>query len=269
MKKSQLMSTFSAYLSVLVFLTGMAFSAEGALVNGSFENGLVGYSGSTNGQGGVVQTIANGVITPTDGNNFLYLTTGPGDIGSDGAVDNVTPGIRLDFTVDVGAEIMMFDFNILTDENIPSDFFNDRARSKLNGICAACGDTEADSIWYRNDTVSVGNQTTISDAFNLINNSGGITASDGTHYSKQTDWYTTYIDFSGVAGLGITQDLIFTVTEAQNSHLLDTALLVDNIRFVSSSPIPTPNPVPIPAAVWLFGTALVGLVGFTRRMKAA
>ena len=29
------------------------------------------------------------------------------------------------------------------------------------------------------------------------------------------------------------------------------------------------NVVPVPAAVWLFGTALVGLVGFGRRRKAA
>jgi hypothetical protein len=29
------------------------------------------------------------------------------------------------------------------------------------------------------------------------------------------------------------------------------------------------NPVPIPAAVWLFGTALIGLVGFGKRRKTA
>lgn len=29
------------------------------------------------------------------------------------------------------------------------------------------------------------------------------------------------------------------------------------------------NPVPIPAAAWLFGTALIGLVGFSRRGKVA
>jgi hypothetical protein len=29
------------------------------------------------------------------------------------------------------------------------------------------------------------------------------------------------------------------------------------------------SPVPVPAAVWLFGTALIGLVGFSKRKKAA
>ena len=36
-------------------------------------------------------------------------------------------------------------------------------------------------------------------------------------------------------------------------------------NFARWSPV---NPIPIPAAVWLFGTALIGLVGFTRRRKA-
>lgn len=30
-----------------------------------------------------------------------------------------------------------------------------------------------------------------------------------------------------------------------------------------------PNPIPVPAAVWLFGSALIGLVGFSKRRKTA
>jgi hypothetical protein len=32
---------------------------------------------------------------------------------------------------------------------------------------------------------------------------------------------------------------------------------------------PLVSPVPVPAAIWLFGTALIGLVGFGKRSKAA
>ena len=32
---------------------------------------------------------------------------------------------------------------------------------------------------------------------------------------------------------------------------------------------PNPNPVPVPAAVWLFGTALIGFIGVSRRRKVA
>jgi hypothetical protein len=29
------------------------------------------------------------------------------------------------------------------------------------------------------------------------------------------------------------------------------------------------SPVPVPAAIWLFGTGLIGLIGFTKRRKPA
>ncbi|MCH8106682.1 MAG: VPLPA-CTERM sorting domain-containing protein [Proteobacteria bacterium] len=31
----------------------------------------------------------------------------------------------------------------------------------------------------------------------------------------------------------------------------------------------TENPVPVPAAVWLFGTGLIGLIGISKRRKSA
>jgi len=40
---------------------------------------------------------------------------------------------------------------------------------------------------------------------------------------------------------------------------LDQALIFDNLNF---------SPVPIPAAVWLFGSGLIGLIGIARRKKA-
>lgn len=43
---------------------------------------------------------------------------------------------------------------------------------------------------------------------------------------------------------------------------------IDNINFNAPLP-PDLNPVPVPAAVWLFGTALIGLVGFSRRRNVA
>lgn len=41
------------------------------------------------------------------------------------------------------------------------------------------------------------------------------------------------------------------------------AIGIDDVRYGTASV------VPIPAAVWLFGTALIGLVGFSKRSKAA
>ena len=42
---------------------------------------------------------------------------------------------------------------------------------------------------------------------------------------------------------------------------------IDAVGAISSAP--PVNPVPVPAAVWLFGTALIGFVGMSRRRKIA
>jgi len=36
-----------------------------------------------------------------------------------------------------------------------------------------------------------------------------------------------------------------------------------------SGPPNPPKPVPIPATIWLFGAGLIGMIGFTKRRKAA
>ena len=44
---------------------------------------------------------------------------------------------------------------------------------------------------------------------------------------------------------------------------------IDAVGAISSAPPVTIPAVPVPAAIWLFGTALIGLVGFGKRRKAA
>lgn len=47
--------------------------------------------------------------------------------------------------------------------------------------------------------------------------------------------------------------------------------LAKSVLSIDGAPLPdpNPNPVPLPAAVWLFGTAILGLVGFGRRKSKA
>jgi hypothetical protein len=63
-------------------------------------------------------------------------------------------------------------------------------------------------------------------------------------------------------------DLHFLLTATEDltfSNLnLEVELRAEGIDIIGDIP-----PVPLPAAVWLFGTALIGLVGFSKRRKAA
>jgi hypothetical protein len=57
---------------------------------------------------------------------------------------------------------------------------------------------------------------------------------------------------------------------AVQSYVLGTASLGTNGTLtLASNPTTAPPPVPLPAAVWLFGSGLLGLVGVSRRRKAA
>jgi len=75
--------------------------------------------------------------------------------------------------------------------------------------------------------------------------------------------YTAYADFSSTISL-----LGFALFE----DVAMTRPIVDGVTVTGSSgeaipilDLSTPNLVPVPAAVWLFGTALVGLIGCRRR----
>jgi hypothetical protein len=78
------------------------------------------------------------------------------------------------------------------------------------------------------------------------------------------------IDIDAVAGvtLGTLYSfvLLIDVGPAQSGFPFGEAD-IDAVGAISSAP--PVNPVPLPAAVWLFGTALIGLLGFSKRRKAA
>jgi len=68
-------------------------------------------------------------------------------------------------------------------------------------------------------------------------------------------------DFDGIALAGLWTLTIFDpVVPDEGDSLLGWQI------FGSTS---TPNPVPVPAAFWLFGTALIGFIGISRRTKVA
>jgi hypothetical protein len=89
-----------------------------------------------------------------------------------------------------------------------------------------------------------------------------------------------YEDPLFIAGIapGLQEESLFPyiITDAPSYSLigsmtifgLDTAE-TDNLLSVTIDGLAVPSPVPIPAAAWLFGTALIGFVGFSRRRKVS
>ena len=78
----------------------------------------------------------------------------------------------------------------------------------------------------------------------------------------------TNVDSADIFFLGF----LYTEGEVFNSILwapdggIGYGIGIDNVEAFSSVNL---NPVPVPAAVWLFGTALIGFIGMSRRTKVA
>lgn len=90
---------------------------------------------------------------------------------------------------------------------------------------------------------------------------------DMTNVSN-TDWgqFSISIDLSNSALDGQIIQFGFNTVTTQYDN---TGVYYDNICFDNAGGCPgTPNPVPVPAAVWLFGSGLLGLVGVARRRKS-
>lgn len=70
-----------------------------------------------------------------------------------------------------------------------------------------------------------------------------------------------YGAITGYIGLDIGANLISYATISMPALPETTSLVIDNVIYQSSA-------VPVPAAIWLFGSGLLGLVGVARRKKA-
>jgi hypothetical protein len=86
----------------------------------------------------------------------------------------------------------------------------------------------------------------------------------GTHGS--TNLYGTGLDQSGVA---LDQQVtLYGVTGNNSPGKLQSYVLGSNLT-LSSAGVLSVSSVPLPAAVWLFGSGLLGLIGVGRRKAAA
>lgn len=79
----------------------------------------------------------------------------------------------------------------------------------------------------------------------------------------------TMFDFSPIAFDGSNHDGLFIIDGPLAGNLLEFHVTSSLLAIVDNPfPVYSPVPVPVPAALWLFGSGLIGLAGFARRKKA-
>ena len=125
----------------------------------------------------------------------------------------------------------------------------------------------------------------------LLNNEGGSGTYNGSWSTENNGIVIPILDLWGHTqaygdSTAITNDPFFLVPSRRNLVRLNDrpsyseSLTMDNINLGAGgvedtwvystigSALIRPSVVPVPAAVWLFGSGLIGLVGFARRKKA-
>ena len=217
---------------------------------------------------GLASSLCNGAVAAyldfTDSNFLTSLTSSDPTI-YEGAID----GISFKLTSSNGA----INFNENYDGNNPSAWCQDAGT-------LAC---DKDGIGIDNDEITGENAQTLSLMFevpvfihslefldlydNRLNDKGREQATvniDGTVY---------LVNANGTSGEGgyARLDLLSLGNPIQN--ILFSANPLAQLRDDSTNDYAlaaaSVSAVPIPAAVWLFGTALIGLVGFSKRRKLA
>lgn len=97
---------------------------------------------------------------------------------------------------------------------------------------------------------------------NFCETAGPLCGQDLTVINATTEWATITGDFTLGAGVEAYTLQFAAVCGAAATCTAD--YYFDNVSITADV-----NPVPVPAAVWLFGSGLLGLIGVARRKKAA
>jgi hypothetical protein len=140
------------------------------------------------------------------------------------------------------------------------------ADSKVKGMVFSNGATidngwEGDLNGLKNAGYTTGGTT-----YTLGNANYGVWGNGLGSVPGSTNLYGTGIDQSGVA---LDQQVsLYGVTGNSGAGKLQSYLLGSNLT-LSSAGVLSVSSVPLPAAVWLFGSGLLGLIGVGRRKAAA
>jgi len=236
-------------LTALALMAAIAYAPAGsaALTNGSFE--LPDASGGDVPGAGAPWGTFNGVFTTSNnfqpGGGFVNPTAFDGtqvlkQFGVDaGAFQDVAanPGDTVD------ASVYAMNWN--------GDNFNNIFLLQIFALDA--GGTNLSGGFTPLAQVSAGSDAIVGGVFDYV--------LSGTNGGNDFDWTQMMVSAVMPVGTATTRIQLIHILEASTSA--GGAIFLDNASLTVS-----PAVVPVPAAVWLFGSGLLGLVGVARRRKS-
>lgn len=117
-------------------------------------------------------------------------------------------------------------------------------------------------------SVSAGGSFSVTSNTNAMNQLNTFNATGLSTIGTVTDWSaSTSIDLSSIAGWGSDTSVIIQLQNdltAVSTVQGESAFIQKKFGLIGIAV----NPIPVPAAVWLFGSGLISLIGIARRKKA-
>ena len=269
MKKLILCTAVAATLSVGVSTSASAALATNALL--AFDDGIVGSNSSgdpivTGGSFFGMDGNSNGSISKAErvalvANDGLLLGTTQAASGSHGGIPDgsATAGIDNEwlFFNNTGLHLTTSPTNVSNAVGNTADVdfsgwavtWNTIPEINMGGGLQDCG-TARDGVCVKNNFDANGNITGTTDVSGTFDNGTGVAnivcgvdCATGDSFTLTYDAVVPQADPSNFGGVSYTLELVGTIADG-------------------------PAAVPVPAAVWLFGSGLLGLVGVARRKVA-
>lgn len=191
-----------------------------------------------------------------DGNTDGWLETSSGS-GSTGVELHNASQMAFAYHVGNGFHMLSKDFNYLGSDSLSFD---------MHAVAYPYGSLNAMSgvkLSFLNNLNVVLGSTTIAYA----TTSSWIGGNDLLVDNVQHHYEASFSDFAALAGLGAVDPIsklsisFFTQAQYRTYSSSSAKVWFDNVTVGAGS-------VPIPAAVWLFGSGLLGLLGMSRRKRA-
>ena len=284
-------ATLTAGIALAMGITGSAQAAFTALVDGNYtmtlDSGCFEFGGCTiGGAGNISDSVTGTGATPFVATVTLTAAVGltpAGTYGSGIVGDGVVGVINFDLSGGVITSVNSFNQDTYVSQAGGNFWVDDDGDpSSMGGTIDGSGTLIFDT------TGRIGlSQNQIYGFGYLPWNTDDATHTLGTGTGLYTPWTTGQSTSYGLSPFGSPTTITGTALQDSGAGMWTGALVSRgnigtpwgsfegteyeerfNITIVQNSIVEPPEPIPVPAAVWLFGSGLIGLVGVARRKKS-